>query len=93
MLHKLGNQIIISGRRKSHLDATTPGKPRNGLSSIAAVTKKLIAQFPSLNAPPGSNASITKLREINLLRAVAPGLFYAEQPRTFLSVVAQNPFC
>jgi uncharacterized oxidoreductase len=50
MLQKLGNQIIISGRRKSHLDATTPGKPRNGLSSIAAVTKKLIAQFPSLNA-------------------------------------------
>ena len=28
-LHKLGNQVIISGRRKSHLDATTPGKPRN----------------------------------------------------------------
>ena len=56
-LHKLGNQIIISGRRKSHLDATT--RANSGMASfelnindparIAAVTKKLIAQFPTLN--------------------------------------------
>jgi uncharacterized oxidoreductase len=26
-LHKLGNQIIISGRRKRHLDATTKANP------------------------------------------------------------------
>jgi NADPH:quinone reductase-like Zn-dependent oxidoreductase len=31
-LHKLGNQIIISGRRKSQLDATTRAKPGIGLS-------------------------------------------------------------
>jgi len=56
-LHKLGNQIIISGRRKSHLDATTRANPGMASlelniedpASIAAVTKKLIAQFPTLN--------------------------------------------
>jgi uncharacterized oxidoreductase len=56
-LHKLGNQIIISGRRQSHLNATTGANP--GMASvhldiedpesIAAVSKQLIAQFPSLN--------------------------------------------
>src|SRR5580700_6727272 len=56
-LHKLGNQIIISGRRQSQLDATTRANP--GMASlqldiedpdsIAAVRKQLIAQFPSLN--------------------------------------------
>src|SRR3984893_8347703 len=57
-LHKLGNQIIISGRRKSHLDATTKANPGMASlelniedpASIAAVTKKLVEQFPSLNA-------------------------------------------
>ncbi len=55
--HKLGNQVIISGRRKSHLDATTRANP--GMASveldvtntenIAAVTKQLVAQYPGLN--------------------------------------------
>jgi NAD(P)-dependent dehydrogenase (short-subunit alcohol dehydrogenase family) len=31
-LHKLGNQILISGRRKSHLDATTKTNP--GIASL-----------------------------------------------------------
>ena len=56
-LYKLGNQIIISGRRKSHLDATTTANPGmaplelniEDPASIAAVTKKLIVQFPTLN--------------------------------------------
>src|ERR1700738_3669471 len=56
-LHKLGNQIIISGRRKSHLDATTRANPGMASlelniedpASIAAVTKKLVEQFTSLN--------------------------------------------
>ena len=56
-LHKLGNQIIISGRRKSHLDATTRANPGMASlelniedpASIAEVTKKLLAQFPTLN--------------------------------------------
>jgi uncharacterized oxidoreductase len=56
-LHKRGNQIIISGRRKSHLEATTKTNP--GMASIeldlqdpksiASVAKKLIAQYPKLN--------------------------------------------
>jgi uncharacterized oxidoreductase len=31
-LHKLGNKVIISGRRKEHLDATTKAKP--GMHSV-----------------------------------------------------------
>jgi uncharacterized oxidoreductase len=56
-LHKLGNKVIISGRRKEHLDTTTKANP--GMESveldisdpanIAAVTKKLIADYPALN--------------------------------------------
>jgi uncharacterized oxidoreductase len=56
-LHKRGNQIIISGRRRSHLEATTKANP--GMASveldlqdpksIASVAKKLIAQYPKLN--------------------------------------------
>jgi uncharacterized oxidoreductase len=56
-LHKLGNQIIISGRRQNQLDATTRANP--GMASvqldigdpesIVAVSKQLIARFPSLN--------------------------------------------
>jgi uncharacterized oxidoreductase len=56
-LHKRGNLVIISGRRKSHLEATTKANP--GMASveldlqdpksIASVAKKLIAQYPKLN--------------------------------------------
>lgn len=56
-LHKLGNQVIISGRRKSHLKMTTDANP--GMrsveldvadpTSIAAVARQLIADFPKLN--------------------------------------------
>jgi uncharacterized oxidoreductase len=56
-LHKLGNKIIISGRRKKHLDATTTANP--GMDSveldiadsanITTVAKKLIADYPALN--------------------------------------------
>jgi len=56
-LHKLGNKVIISGRRKEHLDATAKANP--GMDSveldianpmnIAAVAKKLIADYPALN--------------------------------------------
>ena len=31
-LHKLGNKVIISGRRKSHLDTTTKANP--GMASV-----------------------------------------------------------
>jgi uncharacterized oxidoreductase len=56
-LHKLGNQVIISGRRKSHLEATTKANPGmksvelnvEDLASIGSVSKHLIADFPKLN--------------------------------------------
>jgi uncharacterized oxidoreductase len=56
-LHKLGNQVIISGRRQKQLDATTRANP--GMASlqldiedpdsIVAVSKQLMAEFPRLN--------------------------------------------
>jgi uncharacterized oxidoreductase len=56
-LHKLGNQVIISGRRKSNLDATTEVNPGmhsieldiTDSTNIGTVTKKLIADYPALN--------------------------------------------
>ena len=56
-LHKRGNLVIISGRRKSHLEATTKANPGmvsveldlQDPKSIASVAKKLIAQYPKLN--------------------------------------------
>jgi uncharacterized oxidoreductase len=56
-LHKRGNQVIISGRRKGHLAEVTKANP--GMqslelnvadpASIAAAAKKLIAEYPKLN--------------------------------------------
>ena len=56
-LHKLGNQVIISGRRKGHLADTTNanlGMQSIELNvqappSISAVAKELIAKYPKLN--------------------------------------------
>src|SRR5438034_9887942 len=56
-LHKLGNKVIISGRRKEHLDATTKANPEmdsveldiSDPANITAVTKKLITDYPALN--------------------------------------------
>ncbi len=55
--HKLGNQVIISGRRKSSLDETTKANP--GMASveldiadpksIQAAAKHLTAAYPRLN--------------------------------------------
>jgi uncharacterized oxidoreductase len=56
-LHKRGNKVIISGRRKSHLNSVTKANP--GIEaieldiadpdSIKVVAKKLIAEHPDLN--------------------------------------------
>src|SRR5271170_1512255 len=56
--HKLGNKVIIAGRRKQVLDETVAANP--GMSSavldiedaasIRAFAAKLIADFPTLNA-------------------------------------------
>jgi uncharacterized oxidoreductase len=56
-LHKLGNQVIISGRRQAVLAeviAANPGMQSVELDiqdpkSIEAVAQKLIADFPALN--------------------------------------------
>ena len=56
-LHKRGNLVIISGRRRSHLEATTKANPGmvsveldlQDSKSIASVAKKLITQYPKLN--------------------------------------------
>jgi uncharacterized oxidoreductase len=56
-LHKLGNKVIISGRRKEHLDATTKANPGmdsaeldiSNPANITAVTTKLITDYPALN--------------------------------------------
>ena len=56
-LHRLGNQVIISGRRKGHLEAATKANPGmqsvelnvEDPASIASVSKRLIADFPNLN--------------------------------------------
>jgi uncharacterized oxidoreductase len=56
-LHKLNNQVIISGRRKALLDEVTAANPgmkaveldMEDPGSIKAVSAKLIADFPGLN--------------------------------------------
>ena len=66
-LHGMGNQVIISGRRRGHLDEVT-GANRGMQSvelnvedpaSIAAVAEKLIAEYPKLNVLI-NNAGIMK---------------------------------
>ena len=56
-LHKRGNQIIIAGRRRSHLEATTNANPGmasvemdvQDARSIASAAKTVIAKYPRLN--------------------------------------------
>jgi len=56
-LHRRGNHVIISGRRKDRLAETTRANPGmqsvelnvEDPASIAAVAKKLIAEYPKLN--------------------------------------------
>jgi uncharacterized oxidoreductase len=55
--HKLGNQVIISGRRKERLEATTKANPGmrsielnvEDPASIESVARELIAKYPKLN--------------------------------------------
>lgn len=66
-LHGLGNQVIVSGRRKGHLDEVTAANPGmqsvelnvEDPASIAAVAAKLIAEYPALNVVI-NNAGIMK---------------------------------
>ncbi|MDC6379827.1 SDR family NAD(P)-dependent oxidoreductase [Pseudomonas graminis] len=55
--HKLGNKVIIAGRRKSLLDEVTAANPGmegieldiNDPASIVSVSKTLISRYPTLN--------------------------------------------
>jgi uncharacterized oxidoreductase len=87
-LHALGNQVIISGRRRHALDETTAANP--GMKSltvdmqdpvsIRAFAAQAIAEFPALNVLI-NNAGI--MRRENLLEQ-HPGLADAE------AIVATN---
>jgi len=67
-LHKRGNKVIISGRRKSHLASLAKANP--GIEaieldiadpdSIKAIAKRLIAEHPDLNVLI-NNAGIMEL--------------------------------
>jgi uncharacterized oxidoreductase len=56
-LHKLGNKVIIAGRRRSHLDAVIAANPGmeaveldiTDPTSIDQVAARLIARHPDLN--------------------------------------------
>jgi uncharacterized oxidoreductase len=71
-LHKLGNQVIISGRRRSALEETTTANlgmqsvelDMEDPASIAAVAKKLIGDFPALNVLV-NNAGIMKMDDVD----------------------------
>jgi len=87
-LHKRGNQVIVSGRRKSHLADLTKANPGmqsielniEDPKSIAAAAKKLIAEYPNLNVLI-NNAGIMRaddaaapIDEITLLSTVTTNL-------------------
>src|SRR5271166_3908247 len=69
--HKLGNQVIISGRRTNVLDEATAANP--GMKSLAldledpagvkAFAAKMIADFPMLNAVI-HNAGIQRIENL-----------------------------
>ena len=75
--HKLGNQVIISGRRTNVLDEVTAANP--GMSSLAldiedpagvkAFAAKMIAGFPMLNAVI-HNAGIQRIENLMELKDV-----------------------
>jgi len=69
--HKRGNRVIIAGRRKGHLAETikaNPGMQSIELNvgepaSIAAVARKLIAEYPKLNVLI-NNAGIMRIDDV-----------------------------
>ena len=69
--HKLGNKVIIAGRRKDVLDQTTSANP--GMSSLSldiddpaailAFSKKVVAEYPALNVLI-NNSGIMRLEDL-----------------------------
>lgn len=70
--HKLGNQVVISGRRTGVLDEVTAANP--GMKSVAldiedaagvkAFAARVVADFPTLNAVV-HNAGIARMERLN----------------------------
>lgn len=71
-LHAKGNRVIISGRRKGHLDEVTAANPGmasveldiQSPESIAAVAKHLISRYPELNVLI-NNAGIMQIDDLS----------------------------
>src|ERR1700722_6461686 len=71
-LHKRGNQVIIAGRRKGHLTEVAKANPGmrwvelniDDPASVSAVSKKLIADYPSLNVLI-NNAGIMHIDDVS----------------------------
>src|SRR5580698_10058968 len=71
-LHKLGNKVIISGRRKKNLAETIQANPGvesveldvANPASIAAVARDLVAKYPKLNVLI-NNAGIMHLDDVS----------------------------
>jgi uncharacterized oxidoreductase len=69
--HKLGNQVIIAGRRKGHLDSTIKANPGMRAveldvadpANIEAVARKLIVDHPKLNMLV-NNAGIMQIDDL-----------------------------
>ena len=69
--HKLGNQVIISGRRKAALEETVKANPGmdsieldvEDTASIAAVAAELNAKYPKLNVLI-NNAGVMKMDQV-----------------------------
>ncbi|WP_374662235.1 SDR family NAD(P)-dependent oxidoreductase [Inhella sp.] len=74
--HRAGNQVIISGRRKGNLEATTSANPGmasieldvNDPASIASAVQQLTADFPDLNILI-NNAGIMELNDVSSRKA------------------------
>ena len=72
-LHKLGNQVIISGRRKGHLDETIKANPGmksveldvENPASIKAVATRLIGEYPKLNVLI-NNAGVMHIDDVSI---------------------------
>jgi uncharacterized oxidoreductase len=73
-LHKLGNKVIISGRRAGHLKETTEANPGMDsieldvadLQSILKVSKELVTKYPALNVLI-NNAGIMEIDDVSTL--------------------------
>jgi uncharacterized oxidoreductase len=73
-LHKFGNQVIISGRRKGHLEEATKANPgMKGVeldvqdpARIKAVAARLIGEYPKLNVLI-NNAGVMHIDDVSVV--------------------------